>query len=623
VEQLSQYFPAFMWVVRDFTLKLEENGRAITDRQYLEKALKPQGGFTEDAASRNQIRHLLSSFFHERDCTTLIRPAEDENVLRNLMATPLQDLRPEFVKAVQHLKKKIFGTVRPKHLHGRMLTGPMISTLARAYAGSINTGGAPTIASAWERVLESQAEQAVAKALSLYDSKAEAQFKIKHDEKGKPIVAELLQELQQVMDLGVPESELFSSYVLPLDEDQLVSSHEECAREAVEQFIKGSWGEEMKDALSKSLLGLRNQLGDRLLHLSEANCKLSEAFSTATATRLFASKIPAPYSTRVEQLRETKGEGFQIEHELDMGQDWLLAMCDGLIHFRDEYIDQTKGPMRWEVFSNFLGDQMLLLMVGWGQGVGRAQRKACGGLRAFLQTLEREKEAASTRLADAKRRQEQIAAEGQRACRERESRCEHEKSVVNAQIAAIGKQLQQSQGFLTKLEAAHGLISAMVNEQCTQSKSLADEMRDTLGRLSSMPATPKKNAWGQDGSDNDSDGEETTVWDIKAQVSAAETELRMLRQEIDLKEQHLEANMRLLDIKEKELREVEYNWGMTKASSATEVDDLGEVEEETACLYRIIKECKDYLTWTTAFGRLPGAFVNAMTESQKEIIDEV
>jgi len=66
IAQLSQYFPSFMWVVRDFSLKLEENGRAISDRQYLEKALKPQGGFTEDSASRNQIRHLLSSFFYRK-----------------------------------------------------------------------------------------------------------------------------------------------------------------------------------------------------------------------------------------------------------------------------------------------------------------------------------------------------------------------------------------------------------------------------------------------------------------------------------------------------------------------------------------------------------------------------
>jgi hypothetical protein len=52
LDELSEHFPAFMWVVRDFTLRLEDGGRKITDRQYLENALKPQQSFTSEAASR-------------------------------------------------------------------------------------------------------------------------------------------------------------------------------------------------------------------------------------------------------------------------------------------------------------------------------------------------------------------------------------------------------------------------------------------------------------------------------------------------------------------------------------------------------------------------------------------
>jgi len=112
LDELSEHFPSFMWVVRDFTLRLEDGGRKINDRQrpaarepfprraargdapsapsrctrclviaaltplprYLENALKPQQSFTSEAASRNQIRTLLSSFFRERDCCTLAGP---------------------------------------------------------------------------------------------------------------------------------------------------------------------------------------------------------------------------------------------------------------------------------------------------------------------------------------------------------------------------------------------------------------------------------------------------------------------------------------------------------------------------------------------------------------------
>lgn len=47
-EEFSKYFPSFMWVVRDFTLQMvTEEGDKISSRDYLEKALKLQKGFTD------------------------------------------------------------------------------------------------------------------------------------------------------------------------------------------------------------------------------------------------------------------------------------------------------------------------------------------------------------------------------------------------------------------------------------------------------------------------------------------------------------------------------------------------------------------------------------------------
>jgi hypothetical protein len=40
-EEYSQYFPSFMWVVRDFSLLLvDQEGEAITSKEYFEKALQ-------------------------------------------------------------------------------------------------------------------------------------------------------------------------------------------------------------------------------------------------------------------------------------------------------------------------------------------------------------------------------------------------------------------------------------------------------------------------------------------------------------------------------------------------------------------------------------------------------
>jgi hypothetical protein len=81
-EEFAKYFPSFMWVVRDFTLQLvDQEGEQISPKEYLEKALAAQKGFSDSIESKNRIRRLLKSFFHERDCVTMIRPLTNEERL--------------------------------------------------------------------------------------------------------------------------------------------------------------------------------------------------------------------------------------------------------------------------------------------------------------------------------------------------------------------------------------------------------------------------------------------------------------------------------------------------------------------------------------------------------------
>mgnify|MGYP002381544880 FL=1 len=73
-KDLHEVFPSFLWVVRDFTLKLEdEHGHKISARQYLENCLKPQPAVTEAAMATNQVRQMICHYFHERDCVTIDR----------------------------------------------------------------------------------------------------------------------------------------------------------------------------------------------------------------------------------------------------------------------------------------------------------------------------------------------------------------------------------------------------------------------------------------------------------------------------------------------------------------------------------------------------------------------
>ncbi len=81
-EEYSQYFPSFLWVVRDFALQLvDQEGEPISSKDYLEKALASQKGFSEQVESKNRIRRLLKTFFKDRDCCTMIRPLTKEDEL--------------------------------------------------------------------------------------------------------------------------------------------------------------------------------------------------------------------------------------------------------------------------------------------------------------------------------------------------------------------------------------------------------------------------------------------------------------------------------------------------------------------------------------------------------------
>ncbi len=78
-KSITNHFPAFLWIVRDFSLKMEDkHGVNISSKEYLENALTEQKGVTDKIENKNRIRRLLKAFFKERDCSTLIRPVEDE-----------------------------------------------------------------------------------------------------------------------------------------------------------------------------------------------------------------------------------------------------------------------------------------------------------------------------------------------------------------------------------------------------------------------------------------------------------------------------------------------------------------------------------------------------------------
>lgn len=69
---------------------------------------------------------------------------------------PLGNLRPEFQRQVESLRKKVAANIQPKQVLGKTVNGDMFAELATSYVTALNEGGVPVISTALERAVQSQ-----------------------------------------------------------------------------------------------------------------------------------------------------------------------------------------------------------------------------------------------------------------------------------------------------------------------------------------------------------------------------------------------------------------------------------------------------------------------------------
>jgi hypothetical protein len=177
VDEVANYFPTFLWILRDFSLQLlDSSGRVITSKEYLENSLMNQRGMSDAIEAKNRIRKLLKHFFKDRDCFALVRPSETEETLTNLQNVSENELRPEFVRQIGQLRKNIMRKVKVKSLNGKPLTGVMLAGMAQSYIDAINKGAVPTIEGAWQSVVTAECSKQIEAATSEYDKKIKSRI---------------------------------------------------------------------------------------------------------------------------------------------------------------------------------------------------------------------------------------------------------------------------------------------------------------------------------------------------------------------------------------------------------------------------------------------------------------
>ena len=165
------FFPKFMWLVRDFGLKLSVDDREISADEYLENSLKPTAGIGEKVEAKNAVRASITQYFPERNCFLLKRPVNDESLLQRLDEVDDCDIRPQFLEQVDKLIQFVYDRLEPKRMFGEKLNGSMFCSLVESYVSSINSGSIPVIQNTWNEIKAAEGHKIIRKASQLYESR--------------------------------------------------------------------------------------------------------------------------------------------------------------------------------------------------------------------------------------------------------------------------------------------------------------------------------------------------------------------------------------------------------------------------------------------------------------------
>ncbi|CAG9321625.1 unnamed protein product [Blepharisma stoltei] len=298
-EAYAKYFPSFLWVVRDFTLRLiDSEGRPISSREYLENALKLQKGISDMIEEKNRIRKLLTHFFRDIDCATLVRPTEREEDLQRLDDMNPDQLRPEFVEQISELRNKVFAKVKPKMLNGKQLSGEMLLVFMQSYIDSMNSGCVPNIENAWNYICKAQNKRAFEDAAQTYER-----------------------------ILGS------ASRKLPVMEEQIKALHKEGKSAAVDHYHKQCVGDEKTRSL--------NELTDYI------------------AKRYMAIKSENANQAKKEAVAFLKEKYIEIETKIKSGEINNFSEFDKAIkELENQYSEQCpQGPGSKECFLEFCKDK--------------------------------------------------------------------------------------------------------------------------------------------------------------------------------------------------------------------------------------------------------------------------
>ncbi|CDQ90238.1 unnamed protein product [Oncorhynchus mykiss] len=266
--QFVQFFPNFVWTIRDFTLLLEIDGRNVTEDEYLEHSLELRKGGGKKNLMYNLPRECIRNYFPSRKCFVFPTPTTPAN-MPHLDSMDEADLCGSFRKVADTFCRFIFQESRTKTVKGgHKVTGRMLGHLVKTYVETIAKGSVPCLENAVLAMTQIENQAAVV-------------------------------EGQAVYQRGMEEVKA----LFPVAMGQISAHHLRSDHQATQAFMKRSFKDENGDFLKALAVAIAKHYADLLIQNEDASEKKCAAL---------LEKLSVPMAQKIKEGIYATPGGYEL-----------------------------------------------------------------------------------------------------------------------------------------------------------------------------------------------------------------------------------------------------------------------------------------------------------------------
>ncbi|KAI5092919.1 guanylate binding protein 1 [Silurus meridionalis] len=235
--QFVQFFPNFIWAVRDFSLELfiEKKGQ-VTEDEYLDFALQLKKGISLKNSNYNLPRQCIRNYFPTRKCFVFPFPASQEKMVC-LESLDESEIWPKFLNVTQHFCDYVFTSSKVKTVKGgHRVTGRRFGHLVQSYVNTISSGKVPCLENAVVAMAMIENQAALEQGIKLYKC-----------------------EMEQVKSL------------FPISLSEFSAKHQEISNMATTEFMKHSFKDEEQEYFKKLMEAVDKHYTDLIVQNMEAS----------------------------------------------------------------------------------------------------------------------------------------------------------------------------------------------------------------------------------------------------------------------------------------------------------------------------------------------------------------